>query len=168
MTEKVKLAFDVLIPAFEKYQDATKLTPHWLNITVGAADYGMQALDEKYADMTLQAIGQVSDKLIEKGVEEAVLRGLINNSATVIAPRLLGTFANVFTNPLSAGGPTTSETNAAKKANEVRQLKKNTIGSLLFYFMNNNQLNLKVDLEKQKPLSDHPEDSQYKKGGKNE
>ena len=50
----------------------------------------------------------------------------------------------------------------------MRQLKKNTIGSLLFYFMNNNQLNLKVDLEKQKPLSDHPEDSQYKKGGKNE
>jgi RHS repeat-associated protein len=168
MTEKVKLAFDVLIPAFEKYQDATKLTPHWLNITVGAADYGLQALDEKYADMTLQAIGQVSDKLIEKGVEEAVLRGLINNSATVIAPRLLGTFANVFTNPLSAGGPTTTETNAAKKASEERQLKKNTIGSLLFYFMNNNQLNLKVDLEKQKPLSDHPEDSQYKKGGKNE
>ena len=168
MTEKVKLAFDVLIPAFEKYQDATKLTPYWLNITVGAADYGMQALDEKYADMTLQAIGQVSSKLIEKGVEEAVLTGLIKNSATVIAPRLLGTFANVFTNPLSANGPTTSETNATKKANEARQLTKNTVGSLLFYFMNNNQLNLKVDLEKQKPLSDHPEDSQYKKGGRNE
>lgn len=96
MTEKVKLAFDVLISAFKKYQDATKLTPHWLNITDGAADYGMQALDEKYADMTLQAIGQVSNKLIEKGVEEAVLRGLIKKSVTVIAPRLLGTFANVL------------------------------------------------------------------------
>jgi len=137
--EIIKDAFESVKPVFDSYSEATgKMV--FLKNSLEGAEVVKNIINQDYRELTLQAIENGGEFVIQKGVENSLkLSGVATGLASFIARSTYMTIGFVLT-PTSAPSTTLDQVKTAKKSIATKDLITKTVSSLLFYFMMGNQL----------------------------